>query len=213
EPRSPSESDLELIKRAGHIAQIAIERKRAEEDLRRSEDYLTQAQKLSLTGSFGWNVSSGELFWSKETFCILGYDPGTKPKLELVLNRVHPEDLADVQQAIERASRDGIDLDFEHRLLFPDGSIKHLHVMAHAVKDDSGKLEFIGAVADVTATKMAEEKIRQDERELRRIVDLIPQVVIVTGPDGAPLHANRVMLDYMGVGPDEVPFVRIWRPT
>src|SRR4030095_6439655 len=98
EPRSPSESDLELIKRAGHIAQIAIERKRAEEDLRRSEDYLTQAQKLSLTGSFGWNVSSGELFWSKETFCILGYDPGTKPRLEVVLNRVHPEDLADVQQ-------------------------------------------------------------------------------------------------------------------
>ena len=207
EPRSPSDSDLELIKRAGHIAQIAIERKRAEEDLRRSEDYLAQAQKLSLTGSFGWNVSSGELFWSKETFCILGYDPATKPKLELVLNRVHPEDLADVQQTIERASRDGIDLDFEHRLLFPDGSIKHVHVMAHAVKDDSGKLEFVGAVSDVTATKMAEEKIRQDERELRRIVDLIPQVVIVTGPDGAPLYANRVMLDYTGVGPDEVPFV------
>jgi PAS domain S-box-containing protein len=207
EPRSPSDSDLELIKRAGHIAQIAIERKRAEEELRRSEDYLAQAQKLSLTGSFGWNVSSGELFWSKETFCILGYDPATKPKLELVLNRVHPEDLAHVQQTIERASRDGIDCDFEHRLLFPDGSIKHVHVMAHVVKDDSGKLEFIGAVSDVTATKMAEEKIRQDERELRRIVDLIPQVVIVTGPDGAPLYANRVMLDYTGVGPDEVPFV------
>ena len=95
EPRTPSDSDLELIKRAGHIAQIAIERKRAKRVLRRSEDYLAQAQKLSLTGSFGWNVSSGELFWSQETFCILGYDPATKPKLELVLNRVHPEDLAD----------------------------------------------------------------------------------------------------------------------
>jgi PAS domain S-box-containing protein len=207
EPRSPSDSDLELIKRAGHLAQIAIERKRAEEELQRSEAYLAEAQKLSLTGSFGWNVSRGELFWSKETFCILGYDPGTKPRLELVLNRVHPEDLAYVQQIIDRASRDGIDLDFEHRLLFPDGSIKHVHVIAHAVRDDSGKLEFVGAVSDVTATKLAEEKIRLDERELRRIVDLIPQVVIVTGPDGTPLYANRVMLDYTGIEPDQVPFV------
>src|SRR6266576_1131123 len=207
EPRSPGDSDLELIKRAGDIALIAIERKRAEEDLRRSEAYLAEAQRLSLTGSFGWNVSSGELFWSKETFCMLGYDQGTKPTLELVLNRVHPEDLTFVQQTIDRASRDGTDVDFEHRLLFPDGSIKHVHVMAHAVSDDSAKLEFVGAVSDVTATKLAEEKIRQDERELQRIVDLIPQVVIVTGPDGTPLYANRVMIDYTGVSADEVPVV------
>jgi formate hydrogenlyase transcriptional activator len=79
--------------------------------------------------------------------------------------------------------------------------------MAHAVRDDSGRLEFVGAVLDVTATKLAEEKIRQDERELRRIVDLIPQVVIVTGPEGTPLYANRVMIDYTGVSPDEVPLV------
>jgi hypothetical protein len=71
---------------------------------------------LSRTGSFGWNVITGELFWSKETFCIVGYDQGTKPTLELVLNRVHPEDLAFVQQTIDRASREGTDVDFEHRL-------------------------------------------------------------------------------------------------
>jgi PAS domain S-box-containing protein len=176
EPRSPSDSDLELIRRAGQVALIAIERKHAEDELRRSEAYLAEAQRLSLTGSFGWKVSSGELFWSKETFCILGYDQATKPTLELVLNRVHSEDLAFVQTTIDRASRDGTNVDFEHRLLFPDGSVKHVHVMAHTVRDESGKLEFVGAVSDVTAAKLAEEKIRQDEKELRRIVDLIPQV-------------------------------------
>jgi PAS domain S-box-containing protein len=205
EPRSPSDSDLELIRRAGQVALIAIERKHAEDELRRSEAYLAEAQRLSLTGSFGWKVSSGELFWSKETFCILGYDQATKPTLELVLNRVHSEDLAFVQTTIDRASRDGTNVDFEHRLLFPDGSVKHVHVMAHTVRDESGKLEFVGAVSDVTAAKLAEEKIRQDEKELRRIVDLIPQVVIVTGPDGTPLYANRVMLDYTGVSPEQVP--------
>ena len=193
--------------RVSGISTDITERKRAEEELQRSEAYLAEAQRLSLTGSFGWNVSSGELFWSKETFCILGYDQGTKPTLELVLKRVHPEDLAFVQQTIDRASGDGTDVDLEHRLLFPDGSVKHMHVMARAVRDESGTLEFVGAVSDVTATKLAEEKIRQDERELRRIVDLIPQVVIVTGPDGIPLYANRVMIDYTGVSPDQVPFV------
>jgi PAS domain S-box-containing protein len=175
--------------------------------LRRSEAYLAEAQRLSLTGSFGWKVSSGELFWSKETFCIIGYDRGTKPALALVLERVHPEDLAFVQQTVERASRDATDLDFEHRLLLPDGTVKHIHVMARAARDESGLLEYVGAVSDVTATRFAEEKIRQSENELRRIVDLIPQVVIVADHDGAPLYANRVMLDYTGLLPDDVPSV------
>ena len=191
-----------------YAASVDIEdRKRAENALRRSEAYLAEAQRLSLTGSFGWNVPTGELFWSKETFCILGYDQQTKPTLELVFQRVHPEDLAFVQQTVDRAARNETDLDFEHRMLFPDGSVKHVHVMARAVKDDSGKLEFVGAVSDVTATKLAQEKIRRNETELRQIVDLAPQIIIVIGPDGKPLYANRVALDYTGVSCDEIAFV------
>jgi formate hydrogenlyase transcriptional activator len=180
------------------------ELKRTEQELRRSEAYLAEAQRLSLTGSFGWSVSTGELIWSKETFCIMGYPADTKPTLDLVFQRVHSHDLAVVQQTIERASRDGTEVDLEHRLLLPDGTVKHLRVMAHARRDQAGGLEFVGAVSDITASKLAEEKIRQDESELRRIVDLIPQVVIVTGPDGVPLYANRVMTDYTGVHPDAV---------
>jgi PAS domain S-box-containing protein len=188
----------------GLVAQRTVQLARANESLRRSETYLAEAQRLSLTGSFGWNLSSEELFWSKETFCILGYDEGTKPTLERVLQRVHPEDLLSVQQTLDRASRDGTDVDFEHRLLFPDGSVKHVHVMARATRDESGTLEFVGAVSDVTATKRAEEKLRQDERELRRITDAIPQAISVLAPDGTILYANEVVLDYTGLSLEDV---------
>jgi len=186
----------------GLVAQRTAELARANESLRRSETYLAEAQRLSLTGSFGWKVSSGELFWSKETFCIIGYDHGTKPTLELVLQRVHPEDRDFVQQIIDQASRDGADVDFEHRFLFPDGSVKHVHVIAHAVRDESGTLEFVGAVSDVTAAKGAEEKLRQSERELQQLVDIVPQHIFVLGPDGSRVYSNRVAREYHGLSPE-----------
>jgi PAS domain S-box-containing protein len=145
------------------------ERKRAEEALRRSDAYLTEAQRLSLTGSFGWKVSSGELFWSEETFRIFGYDRTTKPSLELIIQRTHPIDTARVQQLIDRASRDGKDWELEHQLLMPDGSIKSAHVVAHAVRDESGTVEFVGAIMDVSAAKRAEQELRHTHAELAHI--------------------------------------------
>jgi PAS domain S-box-containing protein len=137
-----------------------------EEKLQQSEAYLAEAQRLSHTGSFGWNPSTGELIWSEETFRIFQYDRSTKPSAELVLQRVHPEDIALVQRTIERASRDRKDFDFEHRLLMPDGFVKHVHVVAHAEKDEPGELEFVGAVMDVTERKQAEEAVRRSESYL-----------------------------------------------
>ena len=134
-----------------------------EEKLHQSEAYLSEAQQLSHTGSFGWRISSGEITWSEETFRIFQYDRTTKPTVELLLQRVHPEDAALVKQTIERASQDGKDFDFEHRLLMRDGSVKHLDVVAHAEKDKSGELEFVGAVMDITERKQAEEKLRRSE--------------------------------------------------
>src|SRR6266853_5233317 len=89
--------------------------------LRRSETYLAESQRLSRTGSFGWNVSSGEIFWSEESFRIFEYDQMTKPTVALVIQRVHPEDAALVKQTIDQVSNDGKDFDFEHRLLMPSG--------------------------------------------------------------------------------------------
>ena len=185
------------------VAQRTAQLAQANESLRRSESYLAEAQRLSLTGSFGWNPASEEVFWSKETFCILGYDEGTQPTLARVLERVHPEDRAFVQQTFDQASRHRTNVDFEHRFLFPDGSVKHVHVIAHAVADEAGALEFVGAVSDVTAAKAAEEKLRQSERELQQLVDIVPQHIFVLSPDGSRVYSNQVAREYHGLSRED----------
>src|SRR5882757_2459477 len=137
-----------------------------EEKLQQSEAYLSEAQRLSRTGSFGWRTSSSEIVWSEESFRIFQYPRTTKPTVELILERVHPEDKALVRQTMDRAAQDGRDFDFEHRLLMPDGSVKYVHVVAHALNDLSGMVKFVGAVMDVTTTKQAEAALRRSEAYL-----------------------------------------------
>src|SRR5260370_35153385 len=105
------------------------------------------------------------MVWSHEAFPIFEYDQATKPTVELVLERVHPEDAALVKQTIERASQDGKDFDLQHRLLMPDGSVKYLHVVAHA-GNKSGITEFVGAVMDGTARKLIEAELRRSKAHL-----------------------------------------------
>ena len=145
------------------------DRKRAEAQLRRSEAYLAEAQRLSRTGSFGWQVSTGQIFWSEETFQIFGYDSATKPTLDLVLERTHPDDKNLVQQLLERASSEGTNFNMEHRLLMPDGAVKYLHVVGHGLADLSGGLEFVGAVTDMTPAKQSEEALRKAQSDLARV--------------------------------------------
>src|SRR5260370_26322837 len=140
--------------------------KHAEQELRRSEAYLAEAQKLSHTGSFGWSVLSGEIYWSEETYTIFEYDRAVKPTLELVFRRFHPDDRDRVQQALDHATNEKTDFDIEHRLLMPDGSVKHVHVLARALKAFLGSLEYVGAVTDVTAAKQAGESLRESEAYL-----------------------------------------------
>src|SRR5882757_6587151 len=179
------------------------ERRVTEEAIRRSEAYLAEAQRISHTGSFGCKAASGEMFWSEETFRIFGYDRGTKPAVEAILKRVHPDDKAMVQRQIDSATSHGKDCNLEYRLLLPDDSVKHVHVVAHPAKDKAGNLEFIGAVTDITERKAAEERIRRQEAEFRQILDLAPQQVRVYGPGGERLYANRIALDYYGVSLEE----------
>jgi signal transduction histidine kinase len=160
---------LPSVQRALREADEKTERSHAEQKLRRSEAYLAEAQRLSLTGSFGWNASTGEIFWSEETFRIFQEDRTTTPTVELVLQRTHPEDVTFVKETLERASQDGTDLDFEHRLLMPDGSVKHVHVVGHAQRDKSGKLELVGAVLDVSERKRAEGALRQMQADLAHV--------------------------------------------
>jgi PAS domain S-box-containing protein len=192
----------------GFIRDISV-RKRAEAALQKSESYLAEAQKLSKTGSFGWNTSTGELFWSLETFRVFGTDPGTKPSLEIVFERIHPDDRDEVGDILDRARQSGAGLDFEHRLLMPDASVRHLHVLARAA-GESGAVEYIGATMDITARKQAEEAVRASELNLRLMVDSIPAWVSTMKPDGEAETVNRQAMDYTGKTSEGM---KNWLPT
>src|SRR5207253_9589949 len=115
-------SQLRAVNR--ELTKEVLQRQRVEEALLRSEAYLAEAQRASHTGSFGWSVPSGHIFWSDETFRIFEYDPAKKPALEVILQRTHPEDRAFLQETLDQAARDRKAFHFEHRLLLPDGSVK-----------------------------------------------------------------------------------------
>jgi C4-dicarboxylate-specific signal transduction histidine kinase len=162
-------SARELRKARNELEMTVLERTAA---LRRSEALLAEAQTLSQTGSFGWKVATGESLWSEETFRIFRYDRTTKPTMERALQRVHPKDVALVQQTIACASQDGKDFEQECRLLLPDGAVKYVHIVTHAVSDEAGSLELVGAVMDVTERKQAEEALRKVQAELAHVARL-----------------------------------------
>jgi len=182
--------------------------------LQRSEAYLTEAQRLSHTGSFGWVVQSGENTWSDETFRIFEYGRAVKPSLELVLQRTHPDDRALVRQTLDRASNDGTNFDYEHRLLMPDGRVKHLHVVADVLHDSSGAIEFVGAVMDITAAKRQNDRLQLllnltnritsnlDFRELLRAISanirevIQADVVAISLPDAASGKLRVFAVDF-----------------
>jgi PAS domain S-box-containing protein len=159
------------VRRALREAEGRAEMRRAEEALRRSEAYLAEAQRLSHTGSFGWVVSSGELYWSHETFRIFGYDPDAHITIDRVVERTHPEDRSFLIESMERVSRGRAAFDWEHRLLMPDGTIKYLHVVGHPNESEFGGFEFVGAITDITERKRSESDLRNAIDEIKRLRD------------------------------------------
>jgi formate hydrogenlyase transcriptional activator len=182
-------------------------RKLTELQLRRSEAHLTDAQRLSRTGSAGMQAGTRRILSSAETVRIYGYAPGTDLTPDLILQRVHPDDVDLLKSALEQAGQSGRDFDFEHRLLMPDGSIKHIRSLTHALIDEDGNEETVGAIMDITERIVAEQKLRQQEAELQQVVDLAPQLIAVFGPNRERLYLNRMSLDYFGITLDQ------WRET
>jgi PAS domain S-box-containing protein len=161
------------------------------QELRRREAYLAEAQRLSHTGSFGWRPGDGELVWTDETYRIFEYDSTVKPTLDSVLQRVHPQDRAPFGEVTDRASSTGTDFEHEYRLLLPDGRVKYVHAIAHAVQNGSGGREFIGAVTDITERTTTEDKIR-------RLVEAnIFGIVIVDVEGGCVVGANEAFLSML----------------
>jgi PAS domain S-box-containing protein len=168
-PASPTQIQRDLIAQVTHIASIAIERALSEAALKRSEAFLGEAQHLSRIGSFAWRLATNEITWSEQLYRIFEFDPEVTVTLELIGTRVHPEDLTLLHDMIERASSAASDFQYEHRLLMPDHSVKHLHMIAHGTRNEDGELEYIGAVQDVTNRRLSEEALGKARSELAHV--------------------------------------------
>jgi PAS domain S-box-containing protein len=168
-PASPTPLQQDLIAQVTHIASIAIERAQGEAALKRSEAFLAEGQRLSLTGTFSWRVATDEITWSEQVYRIFEFDPAVPVTVELIGTRVHPEDIPLFHDMTDRARVDGSDFEYEYRLQMPDRSVKYLHVVAHATRDQDGRLEYIGAVQDVTERRLSEEALGKARSELAHV--------------------------------------------
>jgi PAS domain S-box-containing protein len=189
-PRAFTPERVAVLELLASQAAISLENASLYSDLQRSEVFLAQGQSISHTGSFGLSTSSGEIYWSDETYKIFEFDRAAKPTLEWVLLRTHPEERDLLRQTLDRSLATEIDFDFEHRLLMLDGSIKHVHALARVVNTSSGKRGFVGTVTDTTEHKRTEEALRRSERylaEAQRLAHMGSWVWRVMGRDAVYL--------------------------
>ena len=161
--RVPAGGGDEIARLGSVFNDMTVRLQRLYRELERREAYLSEAQKISHTGSFGVRVGSGGIYWSEETFRIFEYHPATRVTIDLLIERTHPEDRRAVEQVIERAAHERAAFDLEHRLLMPDGRVKYLHVVGRPAENPEDFAEFVGAVTDITDRKLAEQALRRSE--------------------------------------------------
>ncbi len=148
------------------------ERKRTEDALKRSEAFLAEGQRLSRMGCCCWRVETDEFTWSEELHRIFGFERDVPVTLDLIGTRVHPEDIPLLNDMVERARGAVRDFEYEYRLLMPDCSVKYLHMIAHGIRDNDGRLEYVGAVQDVTQRKISEEALAKARSELAHVASV-----------------------------------------
>jgi PAS domain S-box-containing protein len=167
----PSERDLRFTDLYARLAAQASERKQTQAALRRSESHLSEAQRISHTGSWVWNMTTHEVLWSDEHYRIFGLVPGSlQPTHDLFWATLHSEDRAVIRQRIDTAVAYRRDFDEQFRLAWLDGSIRHVHWVGHPAFNAAGGLvEYVGAIVDVTERKLAEEVARRAEHDLARV--------------------------------------------
>src|SRR6202022_3560752 len=173
-------------------AMDVTEQEQLTQELQCREAYLAEAQRLSQTGSWAWSPDQDIRYWSEECYRVLSFDPQDGlPRFEDFLQRLHPDDQPAFRELIQTAIREKAEFEADYRLVHPGAPVRDIYVVGHPVLSTSGHLvEFVGTVIDVTERKTAEEKIREQEMELRQMLDLSPQQVAVFGPGGERLYAN-----------------------
>jgi PAS domain S-box-containing protein len=145
------------------------DRKLAEEKVLRSEAFLAEAQRLTRVGSFSWRVAADEIKWSEQLYHIFEFDPGISVTFDLIRNRFHPEDVVQLDEMVEKVRRGATELEYEHRIRTPSGSVKYLRLVAHTSRDHDGRLEYIGAIQDVTQRQLAEAALATARAELAKV--------------------------------------------
>jgi PAS domain S-box-containing protein len=175
ETGGPTTFQSDLIGQFTHIASIAIERahsitarQEADERLRQSEALMAKVEQISLSGSFCWRPETGSITWSEQLYRIFGIEPGVPVTMEMIAARFHPGDLHLLREMIERA-QEGKDLELDHRLLLADGSVKYMHIQAHATRHPHDMLEYIGAAQDMTERREAEDALLALRTELAHL--------------------------------------------
>jgi len=177
------------------------DQKRAEQALRQSEAYLSEAQRLSHTGTWAWDARSQKvLYCSEEMFRIYGLDSQVDlPTRKNFRQRVHPEDRNRVDERQARVVNEKVDSFDEFRIMLPDGTVKHVSSTWHTFLDGNGELiELIGTATDITERKCAEEALRASERSARSALDGIAGLVAIMTPNGEVETVNRQCVEYFG---------------
>ena len=186
EPDAYNHQELCFLTLVANQVALALDAALSQQELRRSEAYLAEGQRLSRIGNWAWNISTGEIFGSREFFRIIDYNPARgKPTQEIFLPLIHPDDRSRVEQQFKEMVAEKKDRELDFRIVLPNGSLRHIHEVCHAVLNQSGELvEFIGSFMDVTERKMAEEALLGAQQELERknqqlklLLDVTNQVV------------------------------------
>src|SRR6516164_5967768 len=183
------------------------ERKRAEDRLRRSEAWLSQAQRLSRSGNWVYSATTKQfIYWSDESYRIWGFDPlQGLPSREDMRQRIHPDDRDRVRETVQEAVRQKTDFTTEFRILLPDGTVKYLEGTSHHLFSSEGALlEAMNSTVDVTERKRTEQALRESERSLRSAIDGIPGLVAVLAPNGDLEAVNRQIFEYCGQSLEEL---------
>jgi PAS domain S-box-containing protein len=204
-PNAYSSYDIRYLSLVAEQVALAVDNALRDEEQRRAELFLEEGEQLSHTGSWQWNLSSGEIKWSREHFRILGVDPDRKkPSLALFWSRIHPEDRKLLEKAVDQATREKSNFDEEYRVVTVDGTVKHVRGIGRAVVNESGELiEFIGTTMDITERKHGEEALRRQKAHFERLFELAPEAIVLRDLENRVLRANREFTELFGYTVDE----------